>query len=201
VLLHDVTPKPPMDCGKAYVVAKTSWATLRARCRTRASASDDHGRYPLPRFDETTAQVAAVPGAQLFAEVKVAQSSAQARAFYQTLADHQMVDRTVVTSFFPAELAKMQAAAKGAGTHLRLMLFVRDHSVSAAEAKKAGLWAVAVRHDAVDAAYVKSLHRAGITVIAWTPNERKEWAAVTAAGVDQVLTDQPGDYLAWRGRS
>jgi glycerophosphoryl diester phosphodiesterase len=200
ILIHDERVIPPMRCakGRQYVVAQTTWAVLKSKCWTSASAYKDKKAHRIPTFAEGAAAVAAVPGARLFAEVKVEQSPKQIGTFLRILRDNGLIDRTVVTSFLPGELAKLRTAARRAGTDVRLMQFVRDDSdLTPSAARKAGLWAVAVRQDAVTKKYVKSLHAASLKVIAWTINETSGWSKARAAGVDYVLTDRPIAYRAW----
>ncbi len=197
VLSHDATTHDPMDCGRSYEIAKTTWATLRARCRT--TGSPDGKRYRMPRFDDVVGKVAAVPDAQLFAEVKVEQDPKQVAGFATILQERGMVGRTVITSFFPAELAKMRRSLAGSDEPVRLMQFVRNtKELSPAAARKAGLWAVAIRKDAVDARYVAALHDEDLVVVVWTPNETTEWALARKARADLVLTDRPTAYVRWK---
>lgn len=49
---------------------------------------------------------------------------------------------------------------------------------------------------------VAELHAAGIAIQPWTADSKQEWAQLTALGVDGIITDLPGELLAWqRNRS
>ena len=47
---------------------------------------------------------------------------------------------------------------------------------------------------------VPALHEDGIGVVCWTSNDPKQWAALSAAGVDGIITDSPAELLAWQRR-
>ena len=102
VLVHDAKTSSPMNCGRSYEIAKTTYATLQRKCRS----TRDGRSHGLPTFAEAAKQIAAVPGGRLFVEVKTVQSPAQVAAFHQTLVDNNLLDRAVVTSFLPAELPR-----------------------------------------------------------------------------------------------
>ncbi|MFI6582551.1 glycerophosphodiester phosphodiesterase [Embleya sp. NPDC050493] len=44
---------------------------------------------------------------------------------------------------------------------------------------------------------VAQLHAAGIAVLAWTPDDPKEWAALDDAGVDGIITNRTADLVSW----
>lgn len=59
--------------------------------------------------------------------------------------------------------------------------------------------AISVHHSCVDEALVVNAKRRQLTVWTWTPDTEAEWAAVVAAGVDGIITNQPHglrDYLS-----
>ena len=45
---------------------------------------------------------------------------------------------------------------------------------------------------------VEDLHAAGIVVLAWTVDHPRDWAFLTEVGVDGIITNVPGDLLAWQ---
>jgi glycerophosphoryl diester phosphodiesterase len=47
-------------------------------------------------------------------------------------------------------------------------------------------------------ATVTELHAAGIAIFPWTADTAEEWAALTALGVDGIITNRPGQLLAWQ---
>jgi len=47
---------------------------------------------------------------------------------------------------------------------------------------------------------VETLRSAGITVAVWTCDDPGDWARLTAAGVDAIITNTPAELLAWQSR-
>jgi glycerophosphoryl diester phosphodiesterase len=155
VLVHDARTASPMQCeGGPFIVANTSWSVLQSRCRTAVSASPDGHQYQIPTFDGALSQIAKIPGAQVFAEVKVDQTPAEVSSFVHIIVKNKMTKRIVVTSFLPAELAKVHAEATRNGLSLRLMRFV-SNTVPVTELDKEHLFAVAIP----PAADTRSIHR------------------------------------------
>lgn len=50
----------------------------------------------------------------------------------------------------------------------------------------------------VDAEMVAELHGRGIRVVPWTANRTREWQRLREIGCDGVITDLPGEAVAWR---
>jgi glycerophosphoryl diester phosphodiesterase len=53
----------------------------------------------------------------------------------------------------------------------------------------------------VDAEMVASLHQRGVKVVPWTPNRVREWEFLRSVGCDGVITDVPGEAVAWRAQA
>jgi glycerophosphoryl diester phosphodiesterase len=53
----------------------------------------------------------------------------------------------------------------------------------------------------VDAETVASLHERGVKVVPWTANRVREWESLRGMGCDGVITDLPGEAVAWRASS
>ncbi len=49
-------------------------------------------------------------------------------------------------------------------------------------------------------AVVAELHAAGIATTPWTADTPDEWDALTALGVDGIITNRPGELVAWQRR-
>ncbi|MGS0687044.1 glycerophosphodiester phosphodiesterase [Nakamurella sp. GG22] len=45
---------------------------------------------------------------------------------------------------------------------------------------------------------VPELHAAGISVAVWTADDPDDWARLSAAGVDAVITNTPAEFLRWQ---
>ena len=48
---------------------------------------------------------------------------------------------------------------------------------------------------------MQELKRAGLVVIAFTPNEDLTWEKARASGVDKVVTDRPKAYSDWLAKN
>jgi glycerophosphoryl diester phosphodiesterase len=70
-------------------------------------------------------------------------------------------------------------------------LRVRLPAVVRRQAPALGVWAVWVYHGAITPRLVASAHDAGVAVIAWTVDDARRVAALTAAGVDGICTNDP----------
>lgn len=55
-------------------------------------------------------------------------------------------------------------------------------------------------HHYVNEEMVASLHAATIRVVPWTPNRPRDWQRLREIGCDGIITDYPGEAVAWRGR-
>ena len=197
ILVHDPGTTPGMECaGGSYVVAETTWPVLRDKCRSAAGASTDGKRYGIPTFSDAMSALSQIPGAEVFAEVKVTQSSRQVRQFVGILSNVRMTDRAVVTSSKPEELDKIHAQAEKDGLDIRMMQFVSNERKPVGDLA-ANLWGVAVEFDVADEAYVKELQGEGLKVMIWNINSTEQWERVNRLGADLVMTDRPKAYGKW----
>ena len=199
VLVHDPGTTPGIECeGGNLIVADTEWSELDEKCRSSVAASKNGKQYGIPTFAEGVAAVAKVPGAEIYAEVKVEQSSRQVRHFVETIKNARMIDRAVVMSSKPDELAKLrdEAEAQGEGD-LRTMLFFSGQRLVPADLAAQGLWGAAVKFDLISKAYVKDLNDAGLQVMMWIVNSPELWKQAIDVGADLILTDKPVAYGKW----
>jgi glycerophosphoryl diester phosphodiesterase len=211
VLIHEGTTlapdrtsaDTPMVCtGGPYVIARTTWKVLRGRCRSRPAAAKDGRQYPIAGFDEAMRALSQVPGTRVFPEVKDSNPTAdQLSGLLATIERYGMVERTVVSSWFPQVLERIRSRAGANGVALRLMRFEQPGDpaglLSARELSRAHLFAVAVHKDGVTRAYVAALRAADLFVTSWRTNTEAGWAAARAAGASAVITDRPAACLAW----
>jgi glycerophosphoryl diester phosphodiesterase len=63
-------------------------------------------------------------------------------------------------------------------------------------ARRAGASAVMLQHRLVTSSSVEHAHAAGLPVLAWTVDEPADLARVVDAGVDGVITNDPGIFVA-----
>ncbi|MDQ3282349.1 MAG: glycerophosphodiester phosphodiesterase [Acidobacteriota bacterium] len=69
----------------------------------------------------------------------------------------------------------------------------------ASYAQKLGVTWAFPNYRFVDEPMVQSLHDAGVKVMPWTANRVQEWERLRELGCDGVITDLPGEAVAWRG--
>lgn len=77
----------------------------------------------------------------------------------------------------------------------------RDAAEIAAALAATGAHAVEYEQSTVTAEAVHACRRLGLPVWAWTANDPADWSRLRAAGVDAILTDDPGGLLRHLGRS
>lgn len=196
VLVHDPTTTPGMECdGGPYTVDETDWSVLQDECRSPAAASNDDKQYGIPTFDQAVSAVEKVPGAQIFAEVKVEQDARQVRQFLTILQNVEMLDRAVVTSNKPGELTKIRDEADRMGEEVRTMRFVPEPVP--ATALSDDLWGVAVPADIATETYVADLQASGFEVMIFVVNSPDQWEEATRVGADLVLTAKPTAFGEW----
>ncbi len=58
---------------------------------------------------------------------------------------------------------------------------------------------VSLRQEYVDSERVRRAKGLGLQVFAWTANDVADWARLVAAGVDGIVTDDPGRLKQWLG--
>jgi glycerophosphoryl diester phosphodiesterase len=115
----------------------------------------------------------------------------QLGVFFDVIRDAGMNDATTVESFSVANLA----AARRKAPSMRTALI----SIPAADPQVALRFGKTLlqNFEQVTAARVLAWHRAGLLVMAWTPDTTAGWRAMRAAGVDAILTNDSKTYSAW----
>ena len=107
---------------------------------------------------------------------------------------HHLERRVMVESFDFRVLHAMRRLAPD----IRLAaLYMRRPRSFVAIAHQAGAAIVAPHHALVTARKVRAAHAAGLEVITWTANSRREWKRLVAAQVDAIITDRPGALIAY----
>ena len=111
---------------------------------------------------------------------------------------HGMEKRVIVQSFDVRTLKEVKKQAPEVRTSQLTEANLLD-MVPALKSIKADYWSPDSKWLTPEA--VKEVQAAGIKVVPWTINNKKEWELAIAAGVDAVITDYPADlieYLAAR---
>ncbi|HEY7381431.1 MAG TPA: glycerophosphodiester phosphodiesterase [Gaiella sp.] len=131
---------------------------------------------------------------------------------------HGLVERTVVSSTHTDRLRAMARHAPGVRIGVtypedRFEISRRQHlwpvvglALTALRAslparlprlvRRAGATAVMLQHRLVTEAAVRRAHALGVPVLAWTVDEPHDLARVVEAGVDGVITNDPGIFVA-----
>jgi len=109
-------------------------------------------------------------------------------ALARVIQDFGLAGRCAVNSFNHHSLVRMQAALPGIPT----TCVDGSHMVRPWEyARSIGCTGYAPHYTAIDQELVDGCHRAGISVIAWTVDDRKEIERLVALGVDGIITNRP----------
>ena len=92
------------------------------------------------------------------------------------------------------EVPALDAAAAAAPALPRALLLDELRAGWFETAQRLACRAVVTHHSLMDAAMVQRLHQAGMRALVYSVNERADLAAMRAAGVDGVITDEVARY-------
>jgi glycerophosphoryl diester phosphodiesterase len=108
------------------------------------------------------------------------------------------LERRVAISSFDARTLAFVAVASEIVPRLLILKHIPDDVVAAAA--EAGVRAIVVERRALlkRPEVVGQLHRADVRVVVYTLNRDSQWDAVTALGVDGIVTDDPGTLSQWQ---
>lgn len=124
--------------------------------------------------------------------------AAYARALYEVLTRHGVLDRVTVQSFDPRSLEAMREIDP---TVTLAFLVDNDDGLAANIGRLSFTPDVYSPHQRlVDAALVVGAHRRGIQVIPWTVNDTDDMRRLVGLGVDGLISDYPDRALAAVGR-
>ena len=133
----------------------------------------------------------------LLLEIKGEHRSWEVAEILRVCADSGRDDRVLLQSFEVPVLEHLRELAPGRPFGL-LVEEPDDDPVARCAALGAVAYnppyRVALEHPGL----VTRLRDAGITVVVWTCDDPAGWSGLTAAGVDAVITNNPGDLLAWQ---
>jgi glycerophosphoryl diester phosphodiesterase len=169
----------------------------------------------IPTLDDALAFFAGRPGLTAHVDLKLTQRLDELAA---ALGRHGLLGRTVVSSFHRESLAAVARAApsvrigftypedrRGVSKRRVLHPAIRLGTVAlrAALARRvpamlarAGATALMLHHAVVSSDTVAAAHARGAAVWSWTVDHPEELARVEAAGVDAVITNDPGIFGA-----
>jgi len=111
----------------------------------------------------------------------------------ELLKKHKVVDKTILQSF---DFRTLTAAKKIEPKLALSCLFEEEKGFCEATAKIGAQWA-SPEQSLVTAEEVAKCHAKGIKVVPWTANEKDQWHALLAKGVDAIITDYPRNLNAY----
>ena len=193
VLMHDPTVDRTTD-GHGRLASLT---LAQVKALDAGSWFDPaYAGTPVPTFGEFL-DVLAGSGHRALIELKGRWDAADVGAAVAELTARGLERRVAVSSFDARTLA-MAGSASRVLPRLFILRQLPDDVVGAAtEARVRGLIiarrALLERPEVVD-----ELHAAGIRVVVYTLNSDTQWDAVTALGVDGIVTDDPTTLSMWQ---
>jgi glycerophosphoryl diester phosphodiesterase len=117
-----------------------------------------------------------------------------AKALLERIRRHKLEARVIVQSFDFRTLREMKKLAP----EIRLSALYEGPPRSFVEiAREAGAAIVSPDFHLATPEQVAAAHAAGLQVVPWTANTPQDWEALTRAGVDAIITDDPAALLAW----
>ncbi|WP_426324583.1 glycerophosphodiester phosphodiesterase [Microbacterium sp. E-13] len=154
---------------------------------------------PVPTFAEFLDALVAADG-RAIVELKGEWDAAAAEAAVSDVVARGLERRVVFASFDARTLA---LAAAGSDVLSRLLIVKQLPSDVVSAVAEAGARGVVVSRKAVLARpdIVEELHANGARVVVYTLNDDTQWDAVTALGVDGIVTDDPHTLSEWQSAS
>ncbi|HEY2525172.1 MAG TPA: glycerophosphodiester phosphodiesterase family protein [Candidatus Binataceae bacterium] len=182
VVIHDATVDRTTD-GRGRVASMSAAALGRLDAGVRFDAEFRGERIP------TLAEVAeALGGRGCAMDVELKARGLEARVC-EILRGCATAASAIVSSFDWVQLKIVARHDPG----LRLALLGEKTAPAMLEAAQAmRAFAVAPRFDIADAAFCAEAHRRGLAVYVWTVDEASAMRRMIAAGVDGIMTNEPG---------
>ncbi len=151
---------------------------------------------PVPTLAEFL-DVLAAAGGRAIVELKGEwDAAAVARAVDEVSA--RDLERSIALASFDARTLALCAAESEVVSRLLILKHLPDDVVTAAQ--QAGVRGIVVSRKAVldRPEVVDEIHAAGARIVVYTLNEDDQWDAVTALGVDGIVTDDPQLLSEWQ---
>jgi len=114
------------------------------------------------------------------------------KAVVQAIAENDLYDRVIVSSFNPVSLIRVKSADKNIDVGL---IYAPDLEIYLRKGWFIPLLrpeALHPRHDMVDEDYMTRARKKGFKVVVWTVNEVEEMERLVNLGVDGIITNRPG---------
>lgn len=103
------------------------------------------------------------------------------------------IERVLIQSFDPRTLRAVKRIEPRVQVAWLKLLPVTP--LTPGYARKAGADVVSPKSRWVTPGAVRRLHQAGLRIIPWAPNTEREWDKLIEAGVDGIITDDPGGLI------
>ena len=193
VLMHDRTVDRTTD-GHGRL-AELTFAEVRA-LDAGSWFDPAYAGTQVPTLDEFLAALVEADG-RAIVELKGEWDASAVAAAVAAVAARGLERRVVIASFDARTLA---FAAAGSRVMSRLLILKHVPTDVVSAVAEAGARGVVVSRDEVLArpAIVDELHAAGARVVGYTLNDDAQWDAVTALGVDGIVTDDPHTLSEWQ---
>lgn len=193
VLMHDATVDRTTD-GHGRLASLTL-----AEVRTLDAGSWFDPAYagtPVPTLNEFLDALVSADG-RAIVELKGRWDAPAVAAAVAAVAARGLERRVVLASFDARTLA---FAAAGSSVMSRLLILKHVPADVVSAVAEAGARGVVVNRKEVLARpdIVAELHAAGARVVVYTLNDDAQWDAVTALGVDGIVTDDPHTLSQWQ---
>ncbi|MRG61417.1 hypothetical protein GE115_16290 [Agromyces sp. CFH 90414] len=150
----------------------------------------------VPTFDEFLAALAERDGARALVELKADWSAAEVRTVIGLVERHNLRGRIVLQSFSVETLLAVRATSPSTPRIMLTRELPADPRWLAEQLGVIGFGTTAASVRKAPGA-VELAHAAGIAVLCYTLNSDDDWAAVSALGVDGIITDEPSELDAW----
>lgn len=187
VLMHD----PTIDRTMAGHGLLSSYTFAQVGAMTMADGS--HPRIAV--FAAVAKMHSAYPRATFSLELKETMSNRNFARLGWHLRHLGVRKLTTITSFDPSLLARFAAQNKGRRSFKTAL--ISNHIIDAATAAKyRGGVVISGLATGLTAAYVDSLHAAGVSVASWYPNQTDAgWSNLVTVGVDAFVANDPARAL------
>ncbi|MFF4771946.1 glycerophosphodiester phosphodiesterase [Microtetraspora fusca] len=177
VVMHDATvDRTTNGSGRVADMTLARFRALRTAGGERPPTLADALRLVRDRGGRVLVELKQVPDARDLRELREIYTALDARRWASLMSFSAAALRAVRT--IPAAHGLLSSTAP---------------SPSATE----GLSFVGVRYDRLTRARVREYQAAGLSVYAWTADDRDAWRRLAGYGVNGVVTDRTPAYLAW----
>jgi glycerophosphoryl diester phosphodiesterase len=165
-------------------------------CLAAELAQVDVLGLPAARVPELTSVLAAlVPERKVLLEIKGEHTAEQVGTVLRTTKGRE---RQVELESFEVDVLRQVRASEPARAIGLLVERLDEDPVAVSRELGAAAYNPDYREILRRPDVVPRLRSAGIAVVAWTCDDPGEWALLTAAGVDAIITNTPAELLAWQ---